>query len=187
MIWQFMFLICLGVNPFKVPWVPTGIKTGVSTGPWGNVRIDTLALVVEQVAIVLNVKALFIASLYEEEGTENFFATRKKRGRVHSSAHCQFDPIWLESDTNPETGTEHLSSVCYMICARICPWLYIIWACWIQSIGLKKSYRSSRDVWISGNIWWFVTKIGMIYSSETFNWRTPSSAWSFYLQIVTWV
>ena len=30
-IWQFNSSSCSGVNPFIVPWVPTGMKIGVST------------------------------------------------------------------------------------------------------------------------------------------------------------
>jgi hypothetical protein len=46
--------------PFIVPCVPTGMNTGVSTGPWGSVKTDTRALVVEHFAIVSKVSALFI-------------------------------------------------------------------------------------------------------------------------------
>lgn len=66
MIWQLRSSSCFGVSPFSVPWVPTGINTGVFTGPCGRVKIDALALVVEHRARISNFRALFI----DAEGNE---------------------------------------------------------------------------------------------------------------------
>lgn len=60
MIWQLRSSNCFGVTPFSVPCVPTGIKTGVLTGPCGSVSSEALALVVEHRAIVSNVSADFM-------------------------------------------------------------------------------------------------------------------------------
>ena len=57
MILQSMATNCSGSKPFKVPWVPTGMKTGVSTTEWGKVISATLALEVEHLASTLNARA----------------------------------------------------------------------------------------------------------------------------------
>lgn len=55
---------CSGRMPFKVPWVPTGINTGVSTTLWGSVIFPTRAFVVEHSAIILNVKACALVAMF---------------------------------------------------------------------------------------------------------------------------
>src|SRR2546427_593097 len=41
-----------GESARTVPWVPTGMKTGVSTGPWGRTRVPVRAA--PQVASIVN-------------------------------------------------------------------------------------------------------------------------------------
>src|SRR4051812_6423461 len=60
MIWQPKSSNCLGARPLSVPWVPTGMNTGVFIGPWGRVSTETLAFVVEHLAVNSNVRADFI-------------------------------------------------------------------------------------------------------------------------------
>ena len=48
---------CLGVNPFIVPCVPTGMNTGVSTAACGRLNTAVRALVVEHLARISNFKA----------------------------------------------------------------------------------------------------------------------------------
>lgn len=45
---------CRGLTPFTVAWLPTGIKTGVSTVPWGVINQPNRAKLSEEVLINLN-------------------------------------------------------------------------------------------------------------------------------------
>ncbi len=44
------------VIPFRVPWVPTGMKTGVLTALWGSIRSQALALVTGHSATIRRVR-----------------------------------------------------------------------------------------------------------------------------------
>ena len=56
---------CFDVNPFNVPCVPTGIKTGVLISACGNLKIHALALDFEHSAKMLNCSAcVFVAILF---------------------------------------------------------------------------------------------------------------------------
>lgn len=54
-IWHPRSLSWSTVIPFRVPWVPTGMKTGVLTALWGNVRSQTLAFVTGHSATIRRV------------------------------------------------------------------------------------------------------------------------------------
>lgn len=48
---------CSGVSPLSDACVATGMNMGSSTGPWGRIRVEALALLVEQRALMSKVKA----------------------------------------------------------------------------------------------------------------------------------
>lgn len=58
---------CSGTSPFSVPWVPTGINTGVSTTACGRVILHVRAFVVEHFAITCNDKACDLVAILRRD------------------------------------------------------------------------------------------------------------------------
>lgn len=133
-----------------------------------------------------------------EEGTENFFATRK-RDRVHSSAHYQFDTIWLESDTNPETGTvgstiwsvhdcqPFIEEDCNMMkprCSCFCSQAHVLWELEIDAFKSENIERSRLvcEFWPRTEQHLMFPRSEFMRLLETFRWKEYT--WSFYIWII---
>lgn len=181
MIWQFIFWICLGVNPFNVPWVPTGINTGVSTGPWGKVSRDTLALVVEQVAIVLNVKALFILSSCRGGRWKFFFATRKKEreGSFKRALQIWSHLTWKWHRIQQQALIIHYSI--YSIRRTRDVLVFIVKSMCFECLDMKHRNRRTKGVRILAinRAAFGVLSIDSIHTLETLVYE-PLVTWSFY-------
>ena len=94
---QFVSSSCSGVRPFKLACVATGMNIGRFTGPWGRVKIDARAFVVEHLASRSNLSADGIRGGIEGSSAASTAMTKGLRMSLLKSRISGSFPHWDNS------------------------------------------------------------------------------------------